>query len=155
MVGKAGSGGRPIARGFDRAALRQLRTNAGMRQEDLAAAAGVQRTQIARFETENGPVPVVRTLRALASALGVTPTELLSIPPGEIQLADLRYLAGLTQHQLAAAIDVPRSTYSALERGALRLSDTWAASLAAALETTVSAVSDAYSNTSTHRGDQP
>jgi transcriptional regulator with XRE-family HTH domain len=147
MAGRFGSGGSTVMRGFDRVALRRLRIEAGMRQADLAEATGIQRAQIARYEADGGPVPQLPALHALAAALGVPASQLLTVNDDEVQLADLRYLAGLTQRHVAETAGLARSTYAALERGLLRLNDEWIEPLARALDTSADRVRTAHRNT--------
>jgi transcriptional regulator with XRE-family HTH domain len=47
-------------------------------QTDLAAVAGIHRATIARIELGDY-VPMLKTIRALATALGVEPAELVSV----------------------------------------------------------------------------
>jgi transcriptional regulator with XRE-family HTH domain len=55
--------------------LRRLRLERYWSQADLGKAAGVHKATIMRIE-RGGYVPQLRTIRALADALGVPPTEL-------------------------------------------------------------------------------
>jgi transcriptional regulator with XRE-family HTH domain len=67
-----GHGGRSIAL----LGLRTARQKAGLTQSELAELAGVGRGTVHRLETlERGGYP--RTLRKLATALGVTPAQLV------------------------------------------------------------------------------
>lgn len=56
--------------------LREIRRRRGLSQEDLAARSGVSARTISRIETERFE-PRAATLRKLASALGVEPSELM------------------------------------------------------------------------------
>jgi transcriptional regulator with XRE-family HTH domain len=51
-----------------------------MTQGDLAAAAGVGRATVARLETDSVTQPHMGTITALATALDVTPTDLVGDP---------------------------------------------------------------------------
>jgi transcriptional regulator with XRE-family HTH domain len=52
--------------------LRELRLDQGLSQEELHEMTGVSRDTISKMETGDRPNPHPRTLRRLASALGVT-----------------------------------------------------------------------------------
>jgi transcriptional regulator with XRE-family HTH domain len=52
--------------------LREARLDRGYSQEDLHQLTGVSRDTISRLETGDRPNPHPRTLRTLASALGVS-----------------------------------------------------------------------------------
>ena len=52
--------------------LREVRLDAGLSQEELHQMTGVSRDTISKMETGDRPNPHPRTLRRLASALGVT-----------------------------------------------------------------------------------
>ncbi len=57
-------------------AVRRLRAQRYLSQAELATAAGISRTTIARIELGE-IVPYPRTVRKLAEALGVEPTDLM------------------------------------------------------------------------------
>lgn len=57
--------------------LRQLREQRALRQEDLAALAGVGKNTVNRIE-KNRTEPHMTTIRKLAEALGVEPSELVA-----------------------------------------------------------------------------
>jgi transcriptional regulator with XRE-family HTH domain len=60
--------------------LRELREQAALSQQELAAAAGVSRTTVARAEL-GLIVPQPSTVRKLARALGCRPVDLMLPPP--------------------------------------------------------------------------
>lgn len=62
------------------ARLRRLRRERLLTQEELARAAGVCRATIRRLESRRAPVPRLRTIRALSSALAVSPHDLVPSP---------------------------------------------------------------------------
>jgi transcriptional regulator with XRE-family HTH domain len=64
--------------------VRRLRSARYLSQAELATKAGVSRATIARIEAGE-IIPYPRTVRKLAEALGVAPTEL--VPPEELQRA--------------------------------------------------------------------
>jgi transcriptional regulator with XRE-family HTH domain len=57
------------------AQLRNLRLQAGLSQDILAARAGISAASIAAYERNRRRRPYPHTLMALASALGLTPAE--------------------------------------------------------------------------------
>jgi len=65
--------------------LRRRRTELGMSQAELAAAAGVDRRQIRRYEAGEQQ-PVLSVAVAIASALKITVGELAGIPTHQIDL---------------------------------------------------------------------
>lgn len=56
--------------------IRELRTAAGMSQEELAKKSGVSRPVISKLETTDGDKVTVKTLVAIADALKVEPSYL-------------------------------------------------------------------------------
>ena len=56
--------------------IRELRTAAGMSQEDLAKKSGISRPVISKLETTDGDKVTVKTLVAIADALRVEPSYL-------------------------------------------------------------------------------
>ena len=77
--GVAEGGSRSKASGEDApfgARLRDLRETAGLTQEELAERAGVSPSTVVNIERDNRE-PHFRTIRKLAKALDVEPTELL------------------------------------------------------------------------------
>ena len=60
--------------------LRAVRNARQMTQEELAAAAGINRVTIARYETDQQDATVENACR-LAAVLGVTVDELIGKPP--------------------------------------------------------------------------
>ena len=64
--------------------VRRLRSARYLSQAELATKAGVSRATIARIEAGE-IIPYPRTVRKLAEARGVAPTEL--VPPEELQRA--------------------------------------------------------------------
>lgn len=56
--------------------IRELRTAAGMSQEELAKRSGISRPVISKLETTDGDKVTVKTLVAIADALKVEPSYL-------------------------------------------------------------------------------
>lgn len=56
--------------------IRELRTAAGMSQEELARKSGISRPVISKLETTDGDKVTVKTLVAIADALKVEPSYL-------------------------------------------------------------------------------
>src|SRR5690606_28502607 len=91
---------------FDAAQLRAARLRAGLTQGQLARLIGVAGGErVSAWERGQAQVRNPARLHALANALGVTPAELLEIPPAGRNLRWLRLVAGLTLDQLAAAVN--------------------------------------------------
>lgn len=89
--------------------------------------------------------PSPARLLAVASLLDIAPMRLMLGDGEEPALAELRVAQrGLTQGQLAAEIDMPRSTYSLLERGGTDLTPAARTRLAAALGVDQDAIDRAY-----------
>ncbi len=74
----------PIAK-----AVRQARKNAGLSQYDLAKLSGVARITIAGIEMGRHPSIRTSTAEKLASALGITPGELLQVGQSQSALGKL------------------------------------------------------------------
>lgn len=82
MVGKvAGSHELPFG-----AALRRVRTTAGLSQEQLGLESGVQRNFISLIETGQNQ-PTIGTITRLARALGMKASELVAAAEDEVTLA--------------------------------------------------------------------
>lgn len=133
-------------RGFDPGRLRALRAERGLTQAELAERVGVRRTYLVQWERLHGraTAPSARPLRRLADVLQVRPCELTSIEPEQALLSDLRAWAGLSQPELARALQVPETTLSAVERGRRPLHASLAERLAAHLCVPVDEVRRAY-----------
>ncbi len=96
--------------------LRLLREARGMSQAQLAAAIGVQKAAISKYD--NGSVELLASrLRAVADVLMVQPEELFSEQPPRVvnRVAEVRAAAGLTQADLANRLDWPLWKVAALE----------------------------------------
>lgn len=111
------------AAGFSPARLREARIQAGKSSSELAAAAGVPRPDVSKYEAGRASPPPPR-LAALARALGTTAAALLEIPPAGEGLAHIRAAAGLTQAQLASQAGIGLKRYQLAELGRRPLSDT-------------------------------
>jgi transcriptional regulator with XRE-family HTH domain len=88
-------------------AVRRFRGQRYLSQAELATSAGLSRTTIARIESGE-IVPYPRTVRKLAEALGVKPTELAT--PDELQRSKRAASTSQAARQLAA--NGPRPSYS-------------------------------------------
>jgi transcriptional regulator with XRE-family HTH domain len=106
--------------GFNPSALLCLRTAAGLTQSELADRArllGARVLPINICQYEQGRrSPQFSTLQALATSLGVEPTELLKVPE-QADLTTLRTLAGLTQRLLSVQLGVAQARWSRIECG--------------------------------------
>jgi transcriptional regulator with XRE-family HTH domain len=109
-------GGRQGATGFDGARLRSLRHAAKLSQRELGDLIGADSPVIANYENGRA-VPRVDRLRQLASALGVSPSELLPDEGPVNSLERLRIRAGLLQDEVAQRAGMTRTKYAAIERG--------------------------------------
>lgn len=134
---------RRVQRGFSPDALRQARLTQGLSRGELARLSGVSLSAVQFWETGRSR-PQVDSLARVTETLGVAMSDLVQVEPGERFLADLRILAGLTQHQLAQQLGVSTATISNLELGYTKLPDRLIAPLAQALNTRPNEVSDAY-----------
>lgn len=89
---------------LDGAALRRARERAGLSQNDLARRTSVASGhRISRWERGEARPRSPRILHELAAALGVSPESLLVPPENGPSLRWLRFVAGLSVEQLAAA----------------------------------------------------
>jgi transcriptional regulator with XRE-family HTH domain len=68
--------------------IKQLRTERGWTQADLASRASISRSQLAMIESETRPANT-RRLASIAAALGVSPDELFAIDGQERALLDV------------------------------------------------------------------
>lgn len=121
-------------------ALRQARKRADLSQAELAAAVGVTREAVGRWEA--GTAPRVERIRQVAAALGVDDVaDLVERPEEEwSSLAALRIHAGLSQRQLAERTGLPRSSIQAVERGAFQPSAAMVAAYADACQVPLATV---------------
>jgi len=118
--------------------LRQARADASLTARQLAEQLDARGVTVSRQHVsawEHGVwAPAPARLLAVAALLNIAPMRLMLRDGEEPALAELRIaLRGLTQGQLATEIDMPRSTYSLLERGGTELTATARTRLAAAL----------------------
>lgn len=111
---------------FDGQHTRQLRLQAGLSVETLAALAQVSPNTIRAAESGQRQ-PRARVINDLAAALGVPPTE-LTRSPRVSSLHDVRADLGLTQTQIAHLVGTCRQVVSRVERGigAVRDPQRWA-----------------------------
>lgn len=102
-------------RGFSPARLRRRRSDARFTLEQLALLSGVGQQTLSAWETGKSE-PTPHKLAAVAAVLRVTVADLTAIPDNDVQLADLRFLQGLKQADVAKALGVPLSAVSRMER---------------------------------------
>jgi transcriptional regulator with XRE-family HTH domain len=146
---------RKILRGFEPGRFATIRRGRDISIPDLvrlinAAHGGIRLTKFAAYAWERGDrVPSVENLAAAAAVLKVGLDELIVVPEPERTLADLRWLAGLTQPALAQRLGIRAQAYSEVERGETALPDELAAQLADALGVEVAAVRRAWDNART------
>lgn len=96
---------------LDGEALRLARERAGLSQTQLARAIGVADGQrVSRWERGEARPRSAGQLATLASALGVTPRQLLATPTGDPPLRWFRFAVGLSVDDLAKAVHVSSAT---------------------------------------------
>src|SRR5699024_241781 len=83
-------------------------------------------------------------LGRVAAALNITIQDLVVLPPEKAMLSDLRTQAGLTQADVARALEISPSTLGRIEKGRKAIDDELPAALAAVYETTTDRVIRAW-----------
>jgi len=133
---------------LDGEALRRARERAGLSQNELARRVGLAAgDRISRWERGEARPRSPRTLHDVARALGVDARGLLLPPESGPNLRWLRFAAGLSVEELAAATNSGVSTVKRWEAdGRATLSPRILAALATALCTTPEAVQSALSS---------
>lgn len=134
---------------IDADALRAVREQAGISQNDLARRAGMASgTRVSRWERGEARPRSPQILHAIAAALKVDAISLLVPPEDGPDLRWLRFAAGLTVGQLADATHAAISTVKRWEaNGLLAPSETTVNALATALQATPADVRRALSRT--------
>lgn len=95
--------------------LKAFREKRGWSQDDLAARVGTSRSAISTYEHDSRK-PRVEMVVRLASAFGIKPRDLLDdVDDDALDMADLRYLQGLRQPEVAARLGIPAVTYQRIE----------------------------------------
>lgn len=114
--------------------LRGLRVDRGLAVAELAELAGVRRSQVWTWEA--GTVaPTPRSIRSLATALGVDPLRLIHADASQPTLREMRIRAGLSREEVSARVGISHSSCYRLEHGVrIRLSSELIARLAATLD---------------------
>lgn len=101
---------------FDDAALRSARESKGWSQARLAIEIGMTPSTISAWERgSNGPEPP--RFVELASALGLLPSELLTITRDEWTPSEFRAVVGLQQREAARRLSISASRLSGFEQG--------------------------------------
>lgn len=107
---------RNTVRGFSGGTLRRLREARGIAAEDLADAAGISEATLRSWESGRAnPTPAL--LANAAKVLRLTIADLLLVEQKELELADLRNLAGLNQSDAAELLGVSPSSLVRIEKG--------------------------------------
>ncbi len=88
--------------------LRQLRVDANMTQEELAAATDLTQSTISRLE-KGGRLPRPKTLRRLAEALGVEPEDLDPGLAASYRPRHARQMPDKVASPLLSLVDAPGS----------------------------------------------
>ncbi|MFH9355154.1 helix-turn-helix transcriptional regulator [Kitasatospora sp. NPDC017646] len=114
-----------------RGRLRELRTQRGMTQAQVARLIGCSRSTVSTWET-TGNSPRPSRLRRLADVLGVPVQEIadFGLLPS---LREMRVSAGLRQADIARRLRVQKSTYCDVETGRQRVPLRWFPVLSAEL----------------------
>jgi transcriptional regulator with XRE-family HTH domain len=115
---------------------------AGSAPRGCAAAA---RTLSAWETGKSEPTP--HKLAAVAAVLRVTVADLTAIPDNDVQLADLRFLQGLKQADVAKALGVPLSAVSRMERAMRTPTDDQLATLALLYDVDRTAIDTVWNRT--------
>ncbi|MGW1839636.1 helix-turn-helix transcriptional regulator [Streptomyces sp. NPDC002067] len=120
--------------GFRSSRLNELRCQANLSIDQLAALAGVSPETVRRVE-KGSRQPGGRVLAALADALRVS-TQELAPPAGALTLRRIRQGKGGTQREFAARIGVSVQMVSQVERGIYGVSNPakWAAAYGVSLK---------------------
>ena len=137
-----------MARGYtiDPIRLRLTRVRADLTQAELADLVGTIGSQISRYERGSAQ-PSVKTIQKLAAALEIAPAVLFAkLEDDERKLSDLRVSAGMTQADVANALELNDGNYSAIERGELGLTPAFTEQLADTFGATLDQVTAAYFN---------
>jgi len=128
-------------RGFNHAALKRLREQTGLNQEEFAELVGLARPNYVNFEKGRrrvGPTLLAR----FAEALGVEKRDLLRIK--KMTLRDLRDLANRTQGEAASHLGFKSATsYTNIENGNAKMTDDQVDLLAEFFEVTPDEIRDA------------
>lgn len=104
---------------FDRVALRRLRDERNLTQEELASLVfrdARRRTTIAAYETGSS-LPGIDAFTELVRKLGVEPFDLLTVDEEDAALADHRARLGLSKARFADLVSVDVGEWDAIERG--------------------------------------
>ncbi len=103
--------------GFDPAALKRARVAKGLTQLEAAKLVGLARENYVNFEKGHRTVGAV-LLGRFAKGFGVKTRDLVSTPPEEMTLLDLRQLSGRTRSEAAKAMGFKSVTsYADMETG--------------------------------------
>ncbi|WP_293002577.1 helix-turn-helix transcriptional regulator [Mycobacterium sp.] len=134
---------RRVLRGFNAQAFSDARRAKDISVSDLARLADVTRQTILNWEAGKGTPQVdllARVMRILEAAI----EQVVAIPPDERYPGDWRVIRGLTQPELAAAVEMPTTTLRGIERADAGLTDKNAAKLAGHLGISVEEYRAAY-----------
>ena len=127
--------------------LRDSREQAGLSKAALGRLAGVARDRISSWESGIDQ-PSATLLPRLATALGLSPLDLLDVDPTRPPLAALRLAAGLTLQVLATQTGISYNRCRRLEHGARVPTEEELRALASALRIDVGRVRAAFASTS-------
>lgn len=128
--------------------LRDERTWAGLTQAEAAARAGISQPNFNNYESGKSE-PDATTLRKLAAAVGCETTDLNQLPPPHtVTLAQLRYVHGFTQQDIADRHPTWKTAriYSYIEQARTRLTPETVTFLATLLNTPERIIRLAWNN---------
>lgn len=109
-------------RWFEPERFRELREDRGFTYAELGRRTGFAPATFRHWE-RGLHTPSMEALVITMEVLGTTPPDVLSIPPGQATLSDLRVLSACPSQDVAAALNLTPTGYSALERGEINLTE--------------------------------
>lgn len=107
---------RNTVRGFSGATLRRLREARGISAEDLADAAGIAEATLRSWESGRA-TPTPALLANTAKVLRLSIADLLLVEHKDLELADLRNLAGINQADAAELLGMSPTSLVRIEKG--------------------------------------
>lgn len=134
---------RKVLRGFNAGDFANARRHRGLSVSDLSRFANVGASTIHAWEAGTR-TPQVDLLARVMKILDAPISQVVPIDPAHRYPGDWRVLNGLTQPELAAAVNVATTTLRGIERADIALTETNAIKLAARLGISVTEYRAAY-----------